>query len=215
MHPLTSDQTEAIETALAGMRTAYNHFEVEPPCHFTGIPDDLSSLDYILHELSMPEEFTEGSVAFSVAWGHVLATSFGFSWVATNDRVGPDGFALRHENPDALIFPYYRLLEIEESPGCNSPAELLWFDTIRYFDHHSHVADGWHPVFDAVYCPEKLGCPPSLTKACQRLFDKMPTGGFYYSMSTYPYDLARDRQWDKLRDCVDQLADSFWFNKKR
>ena len=207
MHSLTQDQTEAIESALAGMRTAYNQFKIEP-CHFTGIPDDLSSLDYISYELPMADEYAAGSVAFSLAWGHVLATSFGFSWVNAEDCAGPRLFALQHEDPSALIFPYVRLLEITQSSGNqDSPAESLWFDTIRYFDHCSYIPDGWHPVFDAIHCPDKLGCPKSTTKACQRLVDIVPD--FYATMSTYPYSWARNKQWNELSDYADQLATDY------
>lgn len=206
MHPLTLYETEAIESALARMRTAYNHFKVEP-CEFTGIPDDLSSLDYIPYELPMRDEYAAGSVAFALAWGHVLATSFGFSWVALDDFADPKGFALRHEDPSILIFPYFRLLEITQSSGCQNPAESLWFDVIRYFDHRSYIPDGWHSVFDAVHCPSKLRCPNSTTKACQRLIDIVPE--FYSTMSTYPYDWARNQQWDKLNDYADQLATNY------
>ena len=201
---LTPNQMEMIESALAGMRTAYNQFKVEP-CYFTGIPDDLSSLDYIPYELPMADEYSAGSVAFSLAWGHVLKTSFGFSWVTTNDCGGPKCFALQHEDPAVLIFPYFRLLEITRSSGNqDSPAESLWFDTIRYFDHRSCVPDGWHPVFDAIHCPDKHGCPSSVTKACERLVNTMPE--FYGTMSTYPYRWARNKQWDKLSEYADQLA---------
>jgi hypothetical protein len=206
MHSLSPSQVDKIDAALAGMRTAYNRFEIEP-CDFTGIPDDLSSLDFIPYELPMPEEYSAGSVAFSLAWGHVLATSFGFSWFTTDNHIGPQGFALRHEDPAVLIFPYFRLLEITQSSGGSDPAQSLWFDTIRYFDHRLYVADGWHPVFDAVHCPDKLGCPPSVTKACQRLVEIMPE--FYFTMSTYPYGWVRDKQWDKLSNYADQLARSY------
>ncbi len=206
MNPLSADQNEAIAIALDGMRTAYNQFDVEP-CRFTGIPDDLSSLDFIPYELPIANGFDEESIPFSIAWGHVLATTFGFSWVATADRTDSRLFALQHEDPSVLIFPFFRLLEITQSSGSqDSPAESLWFDTIRYFDQRSHIPDGWHPVFDAVRCPRKLGCPASLTKACQRLIDVMPE--FYYTMSTYPYCWARDRKWKELRDYADQLASS-------
>lgn len=206
MASLTSEQTDVIETALAGLRTAYNRFKVEP-CDFTGIPDDLSSLDYIPYELPMPEQYAAGSVAFSLAWGHVLTTSFGFSWIASADCADPKCFALRREDPSVLIFPHFRLLEITRSAGPkDSPAESLWFDTIRYYDHRSCIPDGWHPVFDAIRCPEKLGCPASVTKACQRLVDIVPE--FYATMSTYPYGWARNKQWDELREYADQLATS-------
>lgn len=121
MRPLTPNETGAIESALTGMRTAYRHFKVEP-CEFAGIPDDLSSLDYIPYELPMPDEYAAGSVAFSLAWGHVLATSFGFSWVVLDQFVDPKRFALRHKDPSTLIFPYFRLLEITQSSGCQNPA---------------------------------------------------------------------------------------------
>ncbi|HUG67238.1 MAG TPA: hypothetical protein VMM76_05785 [Pirellulaceae bacterium] len=203
---MSSDQSEAIATALDGMRTAYNQFEVEP-CHFTGIPDDLSSLDYIPYELPIADEYAAGSSAFSLAWGHVLATSFGFCWVASDDRVDPRMFALRREAPSVLLFPYFRLREITESSGPqDSPAESLWFDTIQYFDQRSYIPDGWHPVFDAVHCPNKLGCPSSLTNACQRLIDIMPE--FYFTMSTYPYCWAREKKWDDFRDYAEQLANN-------
>jgi hypothetical protein len=206
MRPLTPDETEAIESALAGMRTAYNQFKVEA-CEFTGIPDDLSSLDYIPYELPMPEKYAAGSVAFALAWGNVLATSFGFSWVALDHFADPKGIALRHEDPSALIVPYFRLLEITQSSGCQNPAESLWFDVIRYFDHRSCIPDGWHPVFDAVHCSSKLGCPNSTSKACQRLIEVLPV--FYATMSTYPYDWARNKQWHKLTDYADQLATNY------
>jgi hypothetical protein len=207
MHPLTPHQIEEVESALAGMRTAYNHFKIEP-CHFTGIPDDLSSLDYIPYELPMAEEYAAGSVAFSLAWGHVLATSFGFKWVTTDDCAGTKGFALWHEDPSVLIFPYFRLLEITRSSGPqDSPAESLWFDTIRYFDNRLYIPDGWHPVFDAVHCADKLGCPSSTTNACQRLLDIVPE--FYDTMSTHPYGWARNKQWDKLADYADHLATNY------
>lgn len=202
MQSLTPDQTQAIQAGLAGMRTAYNQFKVKP-CRFTGIPDDLSSLDYIPYELPMEEEYAAGSVAFSIAWGNVLATSFGFSWVAMDGGTGPQGFALRHEDPSALLFPYYRLLEITQSSGAQDPAQSLWFDTIRYFDHRSYIPDGWHPVFDAVHCPEKLECPSSVTKACRRLIETIPE--FYSVMSTYPYGWVRDHKWGELRNYADQL----------
>jgi hypothetical protein len=212
MHSLSPDQVDAIDTALAGMRVAYNQFKVEP-CHFTGIPDDLSSLDYIPYELPMADDYSAGSVAFSLVWGHVLATSFGFSWVATDDHVSPKGFALRHEDPAVLIFPYYRLLEITQSCGPQDTlAESLWFDTIRYVDDRLYIPDGWHPVFDAVQFPDKLGCPSSVTKACRRLVEKVPQ--FYYTMSTHPYGWARDKQWDKLSHYADQLASSYQLSNR-
>ncbi|QDT45083.1 hypothetical protein Pan241w_52010 [Gimesia alba] len=204
MHPLSQDQNQAIANSLDGIRAAYNQYNVEP-CHFTGIPDDLSSLDYIPYELGLSGEYADGSVPFSVAWGNVLTTSFGFSWVTDMECVDPRYFAVRHENPAVLIFPFYRLLEIVLSSGRNdSPAESLWFDTIRYFDVSSNVPDGWHPVFDAVECPEKSGCPPSLTKSCQRLIDVMPE--FYYMMSTYPYCWSREQKWKELQNYVDELV---------
>lgn len=207
MQSLRPDQNDSIESALEGMRNAYNRFNVEP-CHFTGIPEDLSSLDYIPYELPMQDEYAAGSVAFALAWGHVLANSFGFHWVTTNDCAGPPCFALRHEAPSVLIFPYFRLLEITQSSGTqDSPAGSLWFETIRYFDHRSYIPDGWHPVFDAVQCSEKLGCPNSTTKACQRLIDIVPE--FYTTMSTYPYKWARRKQWDKLTEYADQLATNY------
>lgn len=207
MQPLTPHQIDAIESAVAGMRTAFNAFQVEP-CHFTGIPDDLSSLDFIPYELPMADEFAAGSVAFALAWGHVLATSFGFNWVATNDRAGTNEFALRHEDPAVLIFPYYRLLEITQSSGPqDSPAESLWFDTIRYIDQRANIPQGWHPVFDAAHFADKLGCPSSTTKACQRLIDIVPE--FYATMSTYPYGWARNEQWDKLANYADQMATNY------
>lgn len=204
MNALTPSQFEDIASALAGVRAAYNAFKVEP-CQFTGIPDDLSALDYIPYELPIAVEYAAGSLAFSLAWGHVLATSFGFSWVSDNDCAGPKGFALWHENPSALIFPYFRLLEITQSSGPqDSPAESLWFDTIRYFDNRSYIPDGWHPVLDAINCPAKLGCPKSTTNACQRLVDVVPE--FYASMSTYPYAWARNKKWSELTGYAEQLA---------
>ncbi len=204
MHELSQDQNEAITNALNSMRTAYNRFKVEP-CHFTGIPDDFSSLDYIPYELGLEEEYADGSIPFSLAWGHVLTTSFGFSWVTDVDSIDPRLFALQHKDPSVVIFPYFRLLEITLSSGSEDcPAETLWFDTIRYFDHHSEIPDGWHPVFDAEYCPEKLGCPPSLTKSCHRLIDVVPE--FYYKMSTYPYSWSREGKWKELQDYADELT---------
>ena len=63
------------------------------------------------------------------------------------------------------------------------------------------------PVFDAVHCSTKLGCPNSTTQACHRLIDIVPE--FYASMSTYPYDWARNKQWDKLNEYADQLATNY------
>lgn len=207
MHSLTHDQLEAIASALSGIQAAYNQFKVEP-CHFTGIPDDLSSLDYIPYELPMADEYAAGSIAFSLAWGNVLTTSFGFSWVTGNDCAGPKEFALRHDDPTVLIFPYYRLLEIMQSSGPqDSPAESLWFDTIRYFNRCSYISDGWHPVFDAVHCPDRLRCPTSTSSACQRLIDIVPE--FYASMSTYPYTWARNKQWSELTGYAEQLVTSY------
>lgn len=212
MKPLSDQQAEAIEAALAGMRTGYNQFKTEP-CHFTGMPDDLSALDYIPYELPMAEEFEAGSVAFVLTWGNVLVNSFGFHWVVSEDCVDAKGFAVRHEEPAVLIFPYYRLLEIKESSGSqDSPAESLWFETIRYFDRRSYLPEGWHPVFDAVHCAAKLGCPQATTKACQRLIEIVPE--FYTTMSTYPYDWARNREWDKLTQYADQLATNYQLSNR-
>ena len=207
MHALTPSQFEAIASALAGIRAAYNAFKVEP-CHFTGIPDDLSSLDYIPYELPIAAEYAAGSLAFSLAWGNVLATSFGFKWVSGNDCAAPKEFALRHEKPSVLIFPYFRLLELTHSSVRQEcPAETLWFDTIRYFDRCSYVPNGWHPVFDAASCPDKLKCPTSTTKACLRLVEEVPE--FYEQMSTYPYAFARNRQWRELTDYAEQIATNY------
>lgn len=204
MQPLTPNQFASVESALAGMRDAYNRFDVEP-CHFNGIPDDLSSLDYIPYELPVAEAYAAGSLAFSLAWGHVLRTSFGFSWVASCHTAEPEEFAVWREDPSVLIFPHFRLTEITQSSGPqDSPAESLWFETLRYFDHRSYVPDGWHPVFDAVHCPEKLGCPASTTKACRRLMDVVPE--FYTTMGTYPYGWARNEEWNELEDYANQLA---------
>jgi hypothetical protein len=114
-------------------------------------------------------------------------------------------FALRRESPSVLLFPYFRLREIAESSGPqDSPAQSLWFDTIRYFDQRSYIPEGWHPVFDAVRCPNKLGCPSSLTNVCQRLIDIKPD--FYFTMSTYRYCWAREKKWDDFRDFAKKLA---------
>lgn len=204
MQAITACQFEAISSALAGLRAAYNAFQVEP-CQFAGVPDDLSALDYIPYELPIAPEYAAGSLAFSLAWGHVLVTSFGFSWVARDDRAGPKEFAVQHENPSVLIFPYFRLLEITRSSGPQeSPAETLWFETIRFLETRAYIADGWHPVFDAANVPKKLGCPASTTQACRRLIDTVPE--FYAKMSTYPYAWARDRRWDELTKYAEQLV---------
>lgn len=203
MKSLSPSQAAALNSAVAGLRNAYDQFNVEP-CEFAGAPDDLSSLDFIQYELPISEEYAAGSLAFSLAWGNVLVTSFGFSWVVLDHLDGHAGFALRHEEPSVLIVPYIRLLEIIQSSGCQSPAESLWFDVIRYFDTHAHIPDGWHPVFDAVHCPNKLDCPNSTTSACQRLIETVPE--FYASMSTFPYDWARNKQWSKLNEYADRLV---------
>ena len=67
MTPLNQAQTPFIDNALAGMRTAYNRFDVLP-CEFTGQPEDRAALDVIPYELPMAEEFAAGSVAYSLAW---------------------------------------------------------------------------------------------------------------------------------------------------
>lgn len=207
MHPLAPDQIEAIDSALAGMREAYNRFQVES-CDFSGTPNDFAALDFIDYELPMAEEYAAGSLAYSLCWGHVLASSFGFSWVSTNDCPGPKGFALRHEDPSVLIFPYFRLLETTRSSGGGEgPAQSLWFDILRRADHCSYIPDGWHPVFDAVQSPHELGCPESTTKACQRLIQIVPE--FYGTMSLYPYEWAREKQWDKLSHYCDQLVANY------
>ena len=212
MNPLSPAQSEAIAIALDGMRAAYNHFKVEP-CHFTGIAEDLSALDCIPYELPIADEYAAGSLAFSLAWGHVLATSFGFRWVASDDQVDPRMFAVRHEEPSVLLFPYFRLREITESSGPQeSPAASLWFDTIRYFDQRGYAPEGWHPVIDAVHCPHNLSCPSSLTEACRRLIDIMPE--FYYTMSTYPYRWAREKKWGDFLDYAEQLANNCRLSKR-
>lgn len=204
MDSLNASQARAVESSLDGMRRAYNAFKVDA-CDFSGVPDDLSSLDYIPYELPIAAEYEAGSVAFSLCWGHVLTKSFGFEWGAADGLADARGFALRRDDPAVLLFPYYRLKEVMESSGTSdSPAQTLWFDTIRYFEHRSYTPDGWHPVFDAVRCPEKIGCPPSVTKECERLIDAMPD--FYYTMSTYTYEWVRDGQWDQLRDYAGRLA---------
>ena len=205
MQELHSAQADAITAALDGMRSAYNRFEIQP-CYFTGEPEDLSALDYIPYELPMTEEYAAGSLAFGLVFGNVLTTSFGFHWVSPDGDADPRSIAVFREDPSVLVFPYYRLREIEESSCCldNAPAQTLWFDTMRYFDRCGYVPDGWHPVFDAANSPASLGCPASLTKACQRLIDNCRD--FYYTMSTYPYTWARNEQWDKLCDYADTLA---------
>jgi hypothetical protein len=204
MQVLRTDQLQTIEFALAGMRATYNAFQVEP-CEFTGIPEDLSALDYIPYELPIAPEYAAGSLAFSLAWGHVLVNSFGFSWVASDDCARPKEFAVQHDSPSVLIFPYFRLLEITQSSGPReSPAETLWFETIRFMETRAYIADGWHPVVDAAHCPERLGCPASTTKACQRLIDTVPE--FYGKMSTYPYAWARGKRWIELTEYAEQLV---------
>lgn len=204
MQALSTDQLQTIESALAGMRAAYNAFQVEP-CEFTGIPEDLSALDYIPYELPIAPEYAAGSLAFSLVWGHVLVTSFGFSWVASDDCAGPKEFAVQHDSPSVLIFPYFRLLEITRSSGPReSPAETLWFETIRFMEARAYIADGWHPVVDAAHCPERLGCPTPTSKACQRLIDTVPK--FYAQMSTYPYAWARAKRWNELAEYAERLV---------
>lgn len=206
MNPLSQAQTEMIAVALDGMRAAYNHFEVEP-CHFTGLAEDFSALDYIPYELPIAEPYAAGSLAFSLVWGHVLTTSFGFRWTASDDQTDPRMFAVIREEPSVLLYPYVRLREITESAGPQeSPATSLWFDIIRYFDRCGFVPQGWHPVFDAADGPHKLGCPPALTEACRRLMDVMPE--FYHSMSTYPYRWSREKQWDDFLQYVQQLINN-------
>lgn len=207
MHALTQPQYAAITSKLEGIRAAYNAFDVEP-CDFSGYPEDLSALDYIPYELPIAIEYAAGSLAYALAWGNVLANSFGFTWVSNNDCAAPQEFALRHANPSVLIFPYFRLLEMTQSTGCqDGPAESLWFDTIRILDTRSFVPDGWHPVFDAVSCPSKLGCPASTTDACRRLVEAVPQ--FYATMSTYPYTWARNKQWNELTRYAEKIVATY------
>ncbi len=203
LHLLSPVQNEILLQALEKMRAAYNRFDVEP-CHFSGIPEDLSSLDYIPYELPMPDDCSEGSIPFCLAWGNVLVNSFGFEWLAESEHDDARLFALWHHDPQVLIFPYPRLLEIVRSVGCqDSPAETLWFDTVHYVDRWFVVPDGWHPVLDAINCPETIGCPKPFTESCRRLVSADIE--FFHSMSTYPYKWARTKEWGRLLDYTEDL----------
>ena len=207
MRILTPKELTEIDAMVAGLRSAYNSFDVEA-CDFAGAPGDFASLDFIPYELPMPEQFADGSLAFALTWGNVLAKSFGFTWVADDHCQTPESFALRHDDPKALVFPYFRLREITESSGsADTPAQTLWFDIVRYHEARTYVADGWHPVFDAAQCPEKLGCPSSTTDACTRLIDSVPD--FMLRMSTYPYDYAKSANWTELTAYAVTILDAY------
>ena len=183
MRELTTDELAGMDAMIGGLREAYNSFKIEP-CEFAGHPDDFAALDYILCELPIAEQYVDGSLTFAMTWGNVLAQSFGFTWLADDKFQNPESYALRHDDPSALVFPFYRLLEITESSGSgHAPSQTLWFETIRYHYERTYVADGWHPVFDAAQCPDKIGCPQSTSDACRLLIDTVPD--FMFRMNTF------------------------------
>ena len=207
MRELNPSEFATIDAMIDGLRLAYNAFEIEP-YGFGGTPDDFAALDYIPYELPMEKQYADGSLAFAMAWGNVLAKSFGFSWVADDNLRNGESYALRHDDPNVLIFPFYRLLEITVSSGSQqTPAQTLWFETIQNQNDRTYVADGWHPVFDAAQCPEKIGCPSSTTEACRLLIDTVPD--FTHRMSTYPYDYAKTKDWKQLEDYAKTIIESY------
>ena len=64
-----------MDAMIGGLREAYNSFKIEP-CEFAGHPDDFAALDYIPYELPIAEQYVDGSLAFAMTWGNVLAQSF-------------------------------------------------------------------------------------------------------------------------------------------
>ena len=212
MRELKPNELATIDTLIDGLRSSYNAFKIEP-CDFAGAPDDFASLDFIPYELPMSEKHAEGSLAFAMAWGNVLAKSFGFTWVTGDHFPSPESFALWHDDPRVLVFPFFRLLEITESSGAqHTPAQTLWFEIVHYQDKCTYAAEGWHPVFDAVQCPKKLGCTASTTDACQQLIDTVPD--FMFRMSTYPYRYTESKDWKKLADYANRISESHVRNRR-